>query len=285
MKRMAGSITMQSTVTLGALALLAAASAPLVDRFLTQARVLRAKGEVTIIAAAIQFLSTDLHEQGMIPASPGSRKFLRLLVGPGRVPRTPTGRDSPWLKSSGNPDVGTFSDYLLTNAKGFPDKGRTPASFGWDGPYVTGALAADPWGNRYAALIVSRPPDRVGILVVSAGPDGVISLGANHERTGELAPDDIFHAIRGPGGTRRAQSPTVGPAKHGPATYYYSGLVAVLIISTIALTVLNGRLRRLGPDDRRLAGRITAAFCSALPESRSGPGEEDGDRCLTIHRI
>jgi len=62
---------------------------------------------------------------------------------------------------------------------------RTPTSqFGWNGPYFSSEIAADPWGNRYVvnvALIDLSPgaatasgQAKMAVWVLSAGPNGII---------------------------------------------------------------------------------------------------------------
>jgi hypothetical protein len=62
---------------------------------------------------------------------------------------------------------------------------RTPTSqFGWNGPYFSSEIAADPWGNRYVvnvALIDLSPgaatangQPKMAVWVLSAGPNGII---------------------------------------------------------------------------------------------------------------
>jgi hypothetical protein len=62
---------------------------------------------------------------------------------------------------------------------------RTPSSqFGWNGPYFSSDIEADPWGHRYSvnvALIDLSPgaatasgQAKMAVWVISAGPNGII---------------------------------------------------------------------------------------------------------------
>jgi type II secretory pathway pseudopilin PulG len=140
------------------------------------------------------------------PSDPSAYFTLEMLISDGD---TPDGGDvgdgwrwrEPW---SGHP-VDTLANHLVKNSPGY-DYGagyRTPddivadgserqvafasqagfgAQFAWRGPYISGRVASDPWGNRYAINVMYMDPgadsatgDGAGymydIFVLSAGPD------------------------------------------------------------------------------------------------------------------
>ena len=172
-----GNTTLQTTLTVAGLAVLTGTTAPTVQRYLAHAKVLRAEAEVKIIASAIHLFLNDMGTSG-VPASPGSRECLEMLVSGGSVPVTSEGAGSGWTKPLSDPSVGLFDDYLITNAPGFTtNTASTRHSFNWEGPYLRTPVKSDPWGNRYAAS-VGVMAHRRGYLpvIVSAGPDGDITF-------------------------------------------------------------------------------------------------------------
>jgi hypothetical protein len=79
--------------------------------------------------------------------------------------------------------TGALDDVLITNRSGY--RYRRPGEYGgWNGPYMSGEVKGDPWGNQYlinsqwldggssTADASGRP--RRAVFVVSAGADGVI---------------------------------------------------------------------------------------------------------------
>lgn len=172
-RRWRGASIMQTTVTVGALAVLAGASAPTVQQYMNHARSLRAQKEVQIIGTAVVMLAQDLAQRG-IPTAPGSREYLRLLVSGGDIPETEQGMEREWALPASDASVGRMEDYLVLNLPGFPeDTGRGEP--GWYGPYLSKAVESDPWGNRYAAIVEWMVCGTHVPAVVSAGPDGVLS--------------------------------------------------------------------------------------------------------------
>ncbi len=173
-KNCRGSMAFQTTASLAAVAILAATTAPVLDRYVNHAKMLKAKGELKILASSLQLLTNDLGARG-IPCQPKDREVLALLVGEGDIPVTAEAT-SLWNSTAKVKTVGSFNDYLLTNAPGFKMKQPGTLSFGWDGPYIRDPLRSDPWGNRYAASVgLLKKGANLVPVVISAGPDGIIS--------------------------------------------------------------------------------------------------------------
>ena len=141
------------------------------------------------------------------PSDPDPFYTLEMLISDGDTPDR--GREvgdswrwrEPW---SGHP-VDTLANHLVKNTPGYVESARyrTPddieaygserqvafaqlagfgARFAWRGPYVSGRIGADPWGNRYAVNVWYLDPgadsatyDGSGyefdVFVLSAGPD------------------------------------------------------------------------------------------------------------------
>ncbi len=62
-------------------------------------------------------------------------------------------------------------DYRIDNAKipnSLEDLVRNPGEEGWDGPYLSGSLPKDPWGNQYLLMVPGRNSE---FEIVSYGED------------------------------------------------------------------------------------------------------------------
>ena len=100
-----------------------------------------------------------------------------LLISPGNIPTV--GTANTW--TTGSNDL--FSDQLVTNAPAYTTKTAT-SQFGWNGPYITNTINADPWNNRYMAntglidttlgLSDSAGALKSAVWIVSAGANGAI---------------------------------------------------------------------------------------------------------------
>jgi len=193
-----GSTCLQTAASLGAMAILTATTAPVLERYMNHAKVLRSKGEVKVLASVVQLLINDLGGQGVVE-SPHSHDYLRLLVSAGDVPDAESIDAAEWNAEPGGEAVGSFDDYLLLNAPGFSVKGGGSLGFGWDGPYLQAPLGADPWGNRYAASVGLLAAERTYVpVIVNAGPDGVISVPfrLRRDQMEQTFGDDIYYVLR-----------------------------------------------------------------------------------------
>lgn len=191
-----GSTALQTAACLGALAVLTATTTPVLERYMNHAKVLRSRGEVKVIASMIQLLVCDLGGRGVLE-SPQNRQYLTMLVSNGDIPSAESADASAW-SATGTASVGTFDDYLLLNSPGFLAKGGGSLAFGWDGPYLQTPLAADPWGNRYAASVGLLAEDGPYVpVILNAGPDGVISVPfrLRRDQMEHTFGDDIYYVL------------------------------------------------------------------------------------------
>jgi prepilin-type N-terminal cleavage/methylation domain-containing protein len=169
-------------VVLAVIVTMALVLTPSVTNSIKEARMARTRNDCQTIASGLYQFYRDT---GFFPAwkisrdggagAPASR--LQVLVSQGNVPV----EDVASLWTTGV--AGSLSDQLVTNAPGYAL--RTPTSqFGWNGPYFSSELLADPWGNRYAvnvALVDLSPgaatasgQAKMAVWVLSAGPNGII---------------------------------------------------------------------------------------------------------------
>ena len=190
---------LQTTVTIGCMAVMAGVSAPVIKRYMTQAKTLRATREVRILGSAMTLFMADMRFTSRMPPAPGGGA-LKLLISEGQAPGAGGSGARPWLLTYEDPGVASFDDYLMDNACGFKERKGKPGGAAWDGPYVNVPTPEDPWGNRYACNIGVIEEGYVPIIV-SAGPDGKMSLPfyltlseANRKTGG--AGDDIFFILQ-----------------------------------------------------------------------------------------
>jgi type II secretory pathway pseudopilin PulG len=155
---------------------------PSIANSINDARVARARNDCQTIASGIYqfFRDTGYFPLWRVardggPGDPASR--LQLLVSRGNN----SIEDVPTLWTTGA--AGGLADQLVNNTPRYAL--RTPTSqFGWNGPYFSPDIAADPWGNRYVvniALIDLSPgptaasgQTKMAVWVLSAGPNGTI---------------------------------------------------------------------------------------------------------------
>ena len=177
-----GFTLIELTVVLAVIVTLALILTPSIANSINEARIARARNDCQTIASGLYQFYRDT---GFFPVwkisrnggagAPASR--LQVLVSQGNVPVEDVA--SQWTTGV----AGSLSDQLVTNAPGYAL--RTPTSqFGWNGPYFSSELLADPWGNRYAvnvALVDLSPgaatasgQAKMAVWVLSAGPNGIV---------------------------------------------------------------------------------------------------------------
>lgn len=177
-----GFTLIELTVVLAVIVTLALVITPAISSFINDSRSARARSDCqTILSAIVQFY----RDNGFSPTwklaqkgGPGlTQNRVQLLVGPGNVAL----EEQPSLWTTGV--AGLLSEQLITDAPGYGL--RTPTSqFGWNGPYLSSEISADPWGNRYIVNIdlIDTSASATGkgggvkaaVWVLSAGPNGVI---------------------------------------------------------------------------------------------------------------
>jgi type II secretory pathway pseudopilin PulG len=171
---------------------------PSIANSINEARVARARNDCQTIASGLYQFYRDT---GFFPVwrlarnggagIPADR--LQVLVSQGSVPF----EDVASLWTTGV--AGSLADQLVTNAPGYALRSPTSQS-GWNGPYFSSQLMADPWGNRYAvnvALVDLSPGAatasgqvKMAVWVLSPGPNGSVDTPFSQS---------IFTAVR-PGG-------------------------------------------------------------------------------------
>ncbi len=191
-----GSSMLQTTAAIGAASIVAGTSTVAISKLLDQAKINRTRDEVKSVATVLNLLINDLGKN-CVPRSDSDGTPLTLMVSGGLTPPD-DGGGGQWRLDAGSSEVGVIDDYLFTNKVGFTVKKSAMQERGWDGPYLDKTLEADPWGNRYAISIGLYGKHRPGVaMVVSAGPDGVLSIpyGLEHADLTKTYGDDIYHCV------------------------------------------------------------------------------------------
>jgi hypothetical protein len=166
-----GFSTTEIATVLSATTLLTTAAAPSIEGYVSLAQDVRAQHDVRTLAVSILRLRMDVASQ---TRAPNGLATFTLLVGDGERPHVSTGTASAWELPLTSPDVDALANHLVTNG---PSYRRLPISMGggWRGPYLdSGVIRPDPWGHRYAVNVKGLRDRSFAVIVLSAGPNGVI---------------------------------------------------------------------------------------------------------------
>jgi type II secretory pathway pseudopilin PulG len=216
-----GITIVEMTVVLSVLFILAGALTPIVSESIDTARLVRAANDAKMIAAAMVDFENDLGSSALVRTA-RMRVGARLnpafsqavmpdvLVTGGEVPQVegdetasasrvdlpaelglsvPVQAESlrstratrrRWLDAA----TGLIEDHLIANNAGYSLKRPDDDGGGWNGPYLSKAVKADPWGKRYQINTVgfdggvtaadANGNPRRAVFVVSAGGNGII---------------------------------------------------------------------------------------------------------------
>lgn len=177
-----GFTLIELTVVLAVIVTLALVIAPPIANMVSAARSARAETDCQVIASAVVQFYRD---NGFFPSwrlaqagGPGRPEHrVQLLISPGRIPQED--QPTPWTTGI----AGQLVDQLVTDVPGYALRSPTSQT-GWNGPYVSSVIRADPWGNRYvvnielldssASQITRSGRVKSAVWVLSAGPDGII---------------------------------------------------------------------------------------------------------------
>jgi len=181
-RRTRGFTLIELTVVLAVIVTLALVLTPSIANFINDSRVVKARNDCQTIASGITQFWRDTGyfplwkiAQNGGPGLPGNK--VQVLASRGNPPL----EDVPTLWTTGV--QGGLAEQLVNNTPGYALK--TPTSqFGWNGPYFSSDIGADPWGNRYLVnigLIDTSPgaatasgQAKLAVWVLSAGPNGTV---------------------------------------------------------------------------------------------------------------
>jgi type II secretory pathway pseudopilin PulG len=205
-----GFTLLEITIILSVIAILGLILAPSVINFINNSRLARAQSDVDALANAVANFYRD---NGFFPryADASRTSIVSLLVTPGAVPTSGlTSETSGWATTDVS-QIDYVVNQLVNNRPSFGNSGyplrSAMSGAGWNGPYLTGNIQADPWGNRYVvnvgflsvnlgALESGGLQEKRAVWALSAGPDGTIETvypTATRQLVSdaELAPTDI----------------------------------------------------------------------------------------------
>ena len=196
--RTAGFTLIELTVVLAVIVTLALVLTPSVTNFINDSRVARARGDTQTIAGAVLqfFRDTGFYPQWSVSNNGGpgtAQNKVDLLVGPGNVPAVAQAN----LWTTGVADQ--LEDQRVANAPGYTARTSTSA-FGWNGPYVSNTINADPWNNRYAVNVGLIDPsvgvkdaggaNKNAVWALSPGADGAVDTAYTQAITVAAPSDD-----------------------------------------------------------------------------------------------
>jgi prepilin-type N-terminal cleavage/methylation domain-containing protein len=173
---------------------------PSLAGFISNAKLARAHSDCPMIASAIVEFYRD---NGFFPlwrlaqnGGPGlPQNRLQILVSSGN----PAREDPATQWTTGM--AGLLADQLVTNVSGYASRTLT-SQYGWNGPYLSSEISADPWGNSYvvnidlidasASAVTRNGGIKAAVWVLSAGPNGIIETPYTQSMlTAALGGDDI----------------------------------------------------------------------------------------------
>lgn len=184
-----GISTVEVTAVLSAMAMLSGMAAPAVNDYVNEAKMIKARSDVRVIATSFARFATDISADAR---RPGGWATSSLLVGAGAVPAVADGGDNTWMMPE-SAQVTSLDAHLVTNAAGYPAYDPR-IGFGWRGAYINDGIAPDPWGRRYAVNVRVTSSATLDLIVLSAGPNGTIET--PFERDG-ISPggDDVLALV------------------------------------------------------------------------------------------
>lgn len=182
-----GMTLVETSVLLGAAAILTSSLATVGFRTVDVARGVVGREDVERIGAALGQLLAD---RGNLVLTSADGTRVQLLAGAGEAPDAPG--DALLAAPIDGRGVAGLADVLYSNDFGLPE----PAGEwqpGWRGPYLQVRSDADPWGHRYAVRL-SGP----ALYVLSAGPDGIVQT-TGDARAPRVSGDDILYLLAASG--------------------------------------------------------------------------------------
>lgn len=169
-----GFTVFEVAVLLAVLSVLGAIVAAAASDVLERSRQVRAREDVEQVGSAITDFYTDLGRFPRIAAG----EELGVLASDAALPEA-TAAAVEWTSSR----TDSMLAHLLTNERGYTPL-QVGGSRGWQGPYLSHPLGADPWGNAYLVNVFHLDPHAAvldadgnalgAVFVLSAGPNGLL---------------------------------------------------------------------------------------------------------------
>lgn len=174
----AGLSLVETVIMLSVMMAITAVMAPAGMGLVEQAREIQVQRDCASLRDGVIKLLIDTN-QVSLRLQQGHGATVDMLVSSGEAPDVDATGDLRWSRMpDGAGCIDRVDHYLIDNAPAGNPANAWPAptgldSGGWRGAYLRTAPVADPWGHRYA-LNVGYLNSRNDVVVISAGPDGVI---------------------------------------------------------------------------------------------------------------
>lgn len=186
------------TIMLMVLSVMSGVMSPAIGDYVENARRLKASEDVRVLAVGFSRFAFDART-----AAPDDRGWQHydVLVGEGLAPELGEGGEASWVGAADEPTVGNLDDHLITNAAGYGTStgdGAALLARGWRGPYLGSGIGPDPWGHRYAINAGGWSRRGANVVVLSAGPNGLVET--PFRRDGTTPGGDDVIAVIGTGG-------------------------------------------------------------------------------------
>ena len=186
------------TIMMMVLSVMSAVMSPAIGDYVNDARHVKAAGDVQVLAFSFSRFAFDASM-----AAPGDHDWQQfdVLVGEGLAPEVGQGGDAAWTGAPDDHGVGRLEDHLITNTAGYHTGAGHPGPYwarGWRGPYLGTGIGPDPWGHRYAINVGAWSRNGADVIVLSAGPNGLIETPFIHD--GTVPGGDDVVAVIGSGG-------------------------------------------------------------------------------------
>ena len=160
------------TTILVAMTILTGAAAPAMYDYIDEAKLVRGRHDVATLGVSLVRLFSDV---GAERTRHGGWATFEVLVGAGSPPASLTEETGAWVVTSDKEDVGWLDDHLISNRAAYTPYGERDRR-GWRGAYIQQPVGPDPWGGRYALNVGAIMHRSADLFVLSAGPDGVVTV-------------------------------------------------------------------------------------------------------------
>ena len=213
-----GFTLLEIIVVLAVIGALAAMLAPVVFRYIDDAKRAQAQSDTNTIASAIQQMYKDTGRWPFYKDGVGALKLAATdavvlssneACGAALITTAAADITAPAVGDSGMPTTTSLCDSLANQLiKNLPKFAGTPyktdGARAWRGPYLERIPALDPWGRSYLVNIGNADPSaetfatQKWVVAISAGPDGilqtVVSVLANSNQ--QVVGDDVVARVK-----------------------------------------------------------------------------------------